>query len=54
MEIKKRTRQDDIIEYLMNSKRELQQEIRNDVHNKEFKDAIKRLRAQNNKAKDAI
>lgn len=37
METKKRTRLDDIIEYLMNSKRELQQEIRNDAKNQEFK-----------------
>jgi hypothetical protein len=54
METNKRTRQDEIIEYLMNSKRELQEEIRNDVHTKEFKDAIKRLREQNKKSKNAL
>lgn len=54
METKKKTRQDEIIEYLMNSKRELQQEVLNDVHTKEFKDAIQRLRAQNKKKENAI
>jgi hypothetical protein len=46
MVINKRTRQDEIIEYLMNSKRELQEEIRNDVHTKEYKDAVKKLKAK--------
>ena len=36
----KRTRQDEIIEYLLNSKRELQEEIKNDVHTKEFQDIL--------------
>jgi hypothetical protein len=42
----KRTRQDEIIEYLLNSKKELQEEIRNDVHTKEYKDAVKMLKAK--------
>jgi hypothetical protein len=54
METKKRTRQDEIIEYLLNSKRELQEEIRNDVHTKEFQDALKELRARNEKKKNAV
>jgi hypothetical protein len=54
METKKRTRQDEIIEYLMNSKRELLAEIDNDVHTKEFKDALKRLREENKKRENAI
>jgi Mn-containing catalase len=54
METKKRTKQDDIIEYLMNSKRELQEEIRNDVHTKEFKKAIEDLRARNKQKQNAV
>lgn len=42
----KRTRQDEIIEYLMNSKRELQEEIRNDVHTKEYQEAVIKLKAK--------
>jgi len=45
----KRTRQDEIIEYLMNSKRELQQEIRNDAKTQKFKDAIAKLKEENRK-----
>ncbi len=54
MEIKKRTRQDDIIEYLMNSKRELQQEIRNDAKTQEFKDVIKELRERKKQRENAL
>lgn len=50
----KRTRQDEIIEYLMNSKRELQQEVLNDVHTKEFKDAIKELRERKKQRENAL
>jgi hypothetical protein len=46
METIKKTRQDEIIEYLLNSKRELQEEIKNDVHTKEFQDAVKKLKAK--------
>jgi hypothetical protein len=44
METIKKTRQDEIIAYLINSKRELQEEIRNDVHTKEYQEALKELR----------
>lgn len=54
METKKRTRQDDIIEYLMNSKRELQQEIRNDAKTQEFKDVIKELRERKKQRENAL
>ncbi len=54
METNKRTRQDEIIEYLMNSKRELQEEIRNDVHTKEYQIAVKKLKAQFKIKKDAL
>lgn len=37
-------KQDEIIEHLLNSKKELQEEIRNDVHTKEFQVALKELR----------
>ncbi len=43
----KRTRQDEIIEYLMNSKKEMQEEIRNDVHKPEFQEALRKLREKN-------
>jgi hypothetical protein len=49
METKKRTKQDDIIEYLINSKRELQEEIRNDIYKPEFIEALKKLRDKNKK-----
>lgn len=42
----KKTRQDEIIEYMLNSKKELQEEIRNDVHTKEYKEAVKMLKAK--------
>ena len=55
METKKRTRQDDIIEYLMNSKRELQQEIRNDAKTQEFKEIVEKLKEKNKlKFADAV
>lgn len=54
METIKKTRQDEIIEYLLNSKKELQEEIKNDVHTKEFQDALKELRARNEKKKNAV
>lgn len=44
MEAKTVTKQDEIISYLMNSKRELQQEIKNDIHKPEFLEALKKLR----------
>ncbi len=47
METKVKTKQDLIIEYLMNSKRELQQEIRNDAKTKEFREVIERLKERN-------
>ena len=47
MENKQKTKQDLIIEYLMNSKRELQREIRNDAKTKEFQDVIAELRESN-------
>ena len=50
----KRTRQDEIIEYLMNSKKELQEEAKNDVYTKEFQDALKELRARKEKKKNAV
>jgi hypothetical protein len=50
----KRTRQDEIIEYLLNSKKELQEEIRNDVHTKEFQDAVKKLKAKLKLKEDAV
>jgi hypothetical protein len=49
METKVKTKQDLIIEYLMNSKRELHREIKNDVHTKEFQDAVARLKEKNKK-----
>jgi hypothetical protein len=55
METVKKTRQDEIIEYLMNSKRELQEEISNDAKTQEFKDAIAKLKEKNKiKFADAI
>lgn len=54
METIKKTRQDEIIEYLLNSKKQLQEEIRNDVHTKEFQDALKELRARKEKRKNAV
>ena len=54
METKKKTKQDEIIEYLLNSKRELQEEIKNDVHTKEFQDAIKELRERKKEKKNAL
>jgi hypothetical protein len=49
METKVKTKQDLIIEYLMNSKRELQEEIRNDAKTKEFQDAILKLKEKKQK-----
>jgi len=37
---------DDVISYLLESKKQLQDEIRNDVDTKEFKEAIARLKKQ--------
>ncbi|WP_165698041.1 hypothetical protein [Flavobacterium nackdongense] len=54
MDTKKRTRQDEIIDYLLNSKKQLQEEIKNDVHTKEFQDALKELRARKEKRKNAV
>jgi hypothetical protein len=54
METLKKTRQDEIIEYLMNSKKELQEEAKNDVYTKEFQDALKELRARKEKKKNAV
>ena len=45
-EKKKRTT-DEIIAYLLQSKRELQEEIRNDVNTEEFKAALAQLRELN-------
>ncbi|MCW4470414.1 hypothetical protein OGH69_15680 [Flavobacterium sp. MFBS3-15] len=45
-EKKKRTT-DEIIAYLLQSKRELQEEIRNDVNTEEFKVALQKLRKLN-------
>jgi Mn-containing catalase len=50
----KKTRQDEIIQYLLNSKRELQEEIRNDVHTKEFKKALNELREKSSQKKNVI
>lgn len=48
-EVKKRTT-DEVIAYLLQSKREMQEEIRSDVKSKEFQDALAKLR-EANKAK---
>jgi hypothetical protein len=45
-EIKKRTT-DELIAYLLNSKKEMQEEIRNDVHKPEFQEALRKLREKN-------
>jgi Trm5-related predicted tRNA methylase len=45
-EIKKRTT-DELISYLLNSKKEMQEEIKNDVHKPEFQEALRKLRAKN-------
>jgi hypothetical protein len=54
METKVKTKQDLIIEYLMNSKRELHREIKNDVHTKEFQDALKNLRERKKQKENVI
>ena len=54
METKIRTRQEEIIDYLMNSKRELQEEIKNDVNKPEFQEALKKLREKNKKINNVI
>ena len=55
MKTKNKSKQDEIIEYLMNSKRELQQEIRNDAKTKEFIEVIEKLKEKNKiKFADAI
>lgn len=41
----------EIIEYLLDSKRELQKEIKNDIHTEEFQKALSILRAKKQKNK---
>jgi hypothetical protein len=45
-EKKKRTT-DEVIAYLLQSKKEMQEEIKRDVHTKEFQEGLKRLREMN-------
>ena len=44
-DIKKRTT-DEVIAYLLKSKKEMQDEIKKDVHSKEFQEALQKLRAK--------
>jgi hypothetical protein len=49
-EIKKRTT-DELIAYLLNSKRETQEEMRNNVKTPEFQEALRQLRERKNQKK---
>ncbi len=54
METKIRTKQEEIIDYLIKSKRELQEEIKNDVDKPEFQEALKKLREKNKNNNNVI
>lgn len=46
MATKEKRTTDEVIAYLLKSKKEMQDEIKKDVHTKEFQEALQKLRAK--------